>query len=257
MHESPAAITLTDTQHQQFREQGFIITGVLFTPPLIARLQAEFVRVWQETVRQVETQNDPLALELVRDRPFLADMHRASSVCASFLKGPVLLDLCRQLIGPGADCMYNQAVLKAPTPKINNAFAWHQDAFYMLAGLSKDYFDRPRTLDDRQGFVCWVAVTQTTVNNGTLWVVPGAHRQGLIPHTRRPETGEFVCQFDPAGAIPVELQAGQMLIFSKLLPHQSGPNLTRETRMAYQFTYVSPGVSNGPVIPILRDNRPA
>ena len=253
MKETNCLIALTETQKNSFRREGYIVMDVLFSEEELQEIRGEFNRVWQDAIQAAE-KRDAKSARMTKNRPFLVNMHQASATCASFLKHPALLDICRQMIGPDVESIYNQAVIKPPTQEKNNAFAWHQDAYYGIHGSSSHLLDHAVFLDSTKAFVCWVAVTRTTVANGTLWVVPGMHRHGLLPHTLSDETGEWICQFDSSAAIPVELRAGQMLIFSMLLPHRSGPNVSDETRMAYQFSYTVPGGSKLPsaVFPVLR-----
>jgi len=254
MNEMNCLIALTETQQIAFRRDGYIVTDVWFGEDELRELRDEFHRVWQDAIQAAE-KRDAKSARLTKNRPFLVNMHTSSPVCASFLKHPALLDVCRQMIGKDVDSIYNQAVIKPPTEEKNNAFAWHQDAYYGIHGSSSHLLDHAVFLDSTRAFVCWVAVTRTTIANGTLWVVPGMHRHGLLPHKLCDDTGEWICQFDSSSAVPVELQAGQMLIFSMLLPHRSGPNVSDETRMAYQFSYTVPGGSKAPgsVFPVLRE----
>jgi len=61
---------------------------------------------------------------------------------------------------------------------------------------------------------------------------------------------------------PVVLRAGQMAVFSSLLPHSSGPNTSGETRYAYVVQYHHGGVKKkgthepyGDQVPLLRGGR--
>ena len=147
------------------------------------------------------------------------------------------------MLGADADLCYNQAVIKPRTdPGIDNAFAWHQDTHYALGNTGAEAWDRDIMLDDARTFQSWVAISDTSLANGTLQVLPGSHRDGF-PEYRpvRPGHGELAAQVDTAGAVPVELQAGQMLVFSGLLLHASGPNHGGETRYVYQFSTAGPG----------------
>lgn len=46
------------------------------------------------------------------------------------------------------------------------------------------------------------------------------------------------CLKDP---VPVAAWAGDVVVFSSLTPHRTGPNLTDETRKAYILQYASDG----------------
>ena len=71
--------------------------------------------------------------------------------------------------------------------------------------------------------------------------------RGLQPHVWSKEHNEWQCQFDgeaePKEKFAVELEPGQILVFSRLVPHASGrPTLPTVPGMAYQVGYVPPGI---------------
>ncbi len=250
---------MTDKLREQYDRDGFFVTDVVFEPRVIGTLRDEFQRVWDDEIAAAEAAKaDPKMLTGLRERPFLADLGRKSPACAEFLRHPVLMDLARQMIGPAADVPWPQAVIKPPSKQVSNSFAWHQDNYYAAHGSHVKNWDRQRLLDLSNGYMCWVAVTRTTVANGTLWVLPGRHRSGFLPHVRDEQRHEWVCQIDDSAKRAVELQPGQMLVFTGLTPHSSGANTTTdETRMAYQFGFVRPGTSTVPsCVPVMRDGKP-
>jgi phytanoyl-CoA hydroxylase len=111
-------------------------------------------------------------------------------------------------------------------PHIGGEVLCHQDATFL-------YTD-PITVT---GF--WFALQDATIENGCLWAVPGGHRQGL---KRR-----FLCDaegrtrfevldptpIDEAGAVPLEVPAGTLVVLHGLLPHKSAANVSDRSRHAY------------------------
>jgi hypothetical protein len=81
----------------------------------------------------------------------------------------------------------------------------------------------------------------TDVDNGFPWVVPGLHRTGTLTHLRT-ELGPE-CLREPEGAVPVLAQAGDIVMFSSLTPHRTGPNLTNEVRKSYILQYAPDGAA--------------
>lgn len=80
--------------------------------------------------------------------------------------------------------------------------------------------------------------------NGCLQVAPGSHRHGVMPrktidgfgsHEMDPE------QFDLDSLVPVELAAGDMVMFGPLLVHYSAPNRSDRDRRAILYSYQEPG----------------
>jgi ectoine hydroxylase-related dioxygenase (phytanoyl-CoA dioxygenase family) len=236
----------------QLREQGFFITPPLIGPESIKEVENEFTRLWREDIQRVEKDGKPADVEFVRLRPFLSALEKRSPVCAAFCKHPRLLGLARELLGADIDLTWNQAIIKPPGK--GKPFAWHQDAHYALKSDNYSKGIKPDVMVDSSRFITfWIAITRTTVDNGTLWVVPGMHRQGVLPHVWSEEQREWQCQFDDSWKIPIVLKPGQVLVFTNLVPHCSGPNVSKEVRMAYQIGYGIPGfLRNQHQVPLLR-----
>lgn len=247
---------ITPDLRGQLYEQGFLITPPIVDTSAIDEMKGSVDSVWQSQIAKTDPA-DTVATRNVRERPFLSGYHTLSEAGGRFLRSRPLVDIANQLIGPDADVPNNQVVIKPPMKSWNNTFAWHQDDHYIK---DDPQWNVEIVTDLRRCYQGWLALTRTTIDNGTLWVLPGAHKQGFRPHEWNKANGEWRMTGDlPApvpggGAMPVELQPGQMLIFSGLLPHCSGPNLTRdETRIVYQFTYTQPGGACYPgTLPVLR-----
>lgn len=247
---------MSPAQQQQLKDAGYFITAPLFDTATLDGVQREFDRLWQEDIAHAEQNGTAKDVEFVRLRPFLPFLERRSPTCVAFCKHPQLVNLARQIIGSDdLDVSWNQAIIKPPGK--GKAFAWHQDAYYAVSGKHAEGVNRDEYLKPGWNITFWIAITRTTVANGTLWVVPGLHKQGLLPHVWSEELRENQCQFDNSGKIPAELARGQTLVFTSLTPHGSGPNVSDEVRMAYQIGYARTGLlKNDYQIPALRAGKP-
>jgi phytanoyl-CoA hydroxylase len=251
-------VCVTDAQRRQLDEQGFFITDVLFDEPTLEGVRREFERLWNQNIDRVTKGGDALSIDQARDRPFLAQLDRQSDACNAFCRHPVFQSLSRQLVGPDVDMTWNQAIIKPPLPKGDNSFAWHQDQWYALKGPYAADSNLDLLRAPNNAITAWVAISRTTVDNGTLWVLPGRHKEGLLEHVWSPERREWQGQYDTSWKIPVVMRAGQVLVFNKYLPHGSGPNVSSEVRMAYQIGYMVPGLKLGPspdLKPLLRNGE--
>ncbi len=253
------ATVLTDRMRSQLRDDGYFITDVLFDDATLAAVRGEFRRIWDDNVAACLSAPglDALTIEQARFRPFLAQLDQKSQVCRDFIRHRHFQALARQLVGPDIDLSWNQAVIKPPvgSAAIDNSFAWHQDPWYALNGDYAKDSDLQMLKDPHTSITCWVAISRTTVENGTLWVLPGRHQDLLCPHVWSETRREWQGQFDTTGKVPAILQSGQMLVMNKYLPHGSGPNISDECRMAYQISYSVAGIKLVPSIdvsPLLR-----
>jgi len=248
------ATEVTPLQRELLDKQGYFITDVLFDEETLAGVRSECERLWQEHI-EFTNNWDELAHHQAKTRPFMPRLHETSEACAKFCAHPAFLELASQLVGPDIDMTWNQAIIKPPHSG-DNAFAWHQDQWYAVKGDYAKDTNPDILLPIETGITTWTAISRTTVDNGTLWVLPGRHKEGLLPHTRKDERSEWEGQFDTSWKVPAVMQAGQVLVFRKTLPHGSGPNVSDEVRMAYQISYGLPGlklVPSADVVPLQRD----
>lgn len=245
---------VSQQQIDQFHELGYFLTDVVIETPMLDAMAAEMERVYQEHLATARASGDAAKIAAASSARAYAPFHTMSEVGAECVKHPIYLDLCRAFIGPDADLYYNQITTKYPDPGRGKIFGWHQDSGYT------------RTIP--QAYItCWTAITDSTLDNGTIWVIPGSHKWGVQPHVRVADTpekwGGLEAVFDDeSGAIPVEVKAGQVACFSSLTLHRSGPNTSQTLRRGFVPQYHVPGVVReetgepfGDQWPVLRDGK--
>ena len=152
-------------------------------------------------------------------------VHR-DSVFHEFATQPDLVASVQHLLGTDIDCFLSQFIFKNP-----GAWGqpWHQDAFYFP-------FDRGPQVG------VWLAVTEATLANGCLHVVPGSHLEPVHEHLldRRPNANQGyveILDHDMSGEQPVTMAPGDLLIFHSHLMHRSKDNNSSAIRaaMVYHF----------------------
>ncbi len=83
----------------------------------------------------------------------------------------------------------------------------------------------------------WIGITEMTTENGGLWLQPGSHRMGMLPHemqghhlacTKLPGEGEFIAA-----------DKGDVVLFSSFMLHRTKKNNSDSDRWAYVVEYMS------------------
>ncbi len=124
--------------------------------------------------------------------------------------------------------MYNdQSVYKRIEAK--REFPWHQDNGY-------------GPIDPLPYITCWLALEDTTLENGCIWIQPRSHLKGVVEH-KQTDIG-LQCYFEEDPGLAVPLKKGSMVVFSSLLFHRSTPNLSNTIRKGYILQYSHAGAKN-------------
>ena len=152
-------------------------------------------------------------------------LHRRPAF-ASFLRTPRLLPIVTELLGTDdVDCFLSQFIFKNP-----GAWGqpWHQDSYYFPFAPARPVVG------------LWLAVTEATLENGCLHVLPGSHREPVHEHVpdRRPGANygyTEIVDHDMSGAVPSLLQPGDLLVFDSHLMHRSTDNVSHGIRAAMVF----------------------
>ena len=223
---------VTQAEQEAYRAQGFFVARNLVTPPLLMalaqRLDAAARGELNEGIhRQVEPgvkdrgepTGDPIdhirkVQRLAGNDPFFN----------RFVTHPRLLSLIHGLYGANIRYFGDEAQLKPA--RVGSAPPWPQDAPY--------FHSEPMDVA-----TVWIAVDDATRENGCIEVIPGAHRQGVLP---RPDSGKAWFEegeFDVSDAVHAEVSAGDAIIFDLQLPHGSGPNHSNTRRRSMICRYVN------------------
>ena len=151
-------------------------------------------------------------------------LHELDPEFRTFSHGPDWAELAADL-GLVAPQLW-QSMFIFKQPGIGGEVRWHQDATFLHS--------EPITVT---GF--WIALEDATVDNGCLWVAPGAHRGPLRQRFVRTSDAVRLVTLDdtpwPAidEALPLEVASGTLVCLHGLLPHYSAPNRSPQSRHAY------------------------
>jgi phytanoyl-CoA hydroxylase len=173
-----------------------------------------------EIVRHVERAAFELALGEAADGPlsYRPMMHLGSPELTGVATDPRWAPIVLPLLGTGNARLYwEQAVAKPPQARTE--LPWHQDNGYT-------------PLVPEEYVTCWLALDDADVDNGCIWVIPGSHHQGTQRH--HAGAGPFRVGHDGGEeGVAVPVRRGDVLVFSSLIMHRSGPNVTDRNRRAW------------------------
>jgi ectoine hydroxylase-related dioxygenase (phytanoyl-CoA dioxygenase family) len=213
---------------KKYKEDGYFILENLFTSQEMDELTAKVDHYVEEHNRKLKSeQPDSEGVSRANEITFTTNLVKLDSYFQQFCGQQKFVDLTTPILGGDVSLFWDQAVYKRP--ETNKDFPWHQDNGYGLV-LSEEYV------------TCWLAMEDATVENGCIWILPDSHKDGIVEHQKTPIGWQ--CYFGEDPGIPVELKKGSMVVFSSLLFHRSGPNLSDNIRKGYILQYIPTDVKN-------------
>lgn len=84
--------------------------------------------------------------------------------------------------------------------------------------------------------VVWVPLVDTNKENGSILIYPGSHKKGILPYASNNGFAEVEFEGNP---IQPDVNAGDIVIFSTLLVHESGDILNDTIRWSCHFRYTN------------------
>jgi len=240
------ASPLSAGMRARWAADGLLVVRDFLAPEACARLRAQAAawrarlapdspRVAFETDAQSHAQSDHFATSGGAVRLFVEDddpsqpnklghaMHDLDPVFSAAARDPRLEALCAGL--GMADPRLVQSMYIFKPPGAGGAVGVHQDAAFLRTS--------PPTV---VGF--WMALHDADRDNGCLWALPGQHTEAG-PRARFGYDGGSLAldtldarPWDMAGAVPLEVSAGTLVVLSGLLPHFSHPNRSARPREA-------------------------
>ena len=227
-------LNIDDDQVTFFRERGYLVIDSITTAEEVGFLCQVYDRLFAERAGREEgnqydlagTDEDdapaklPQIVNPVNYAPELADTQfRVNSA-----------EVGRQLLGDEAEFQGEHAIMKPP--EIGEAAPWHQDEAYWQGAIEYDSLS------------VWMALQDTTVDNGCMQFIPRSHLRDVEPHHtigHDPRIhGLEVDEVDASQAVACPISAGGATIHHCRTLHHTGPNRTVMTRRAYIHTWAAP-----------------
>jgi ectoine hydroxylase-related dioxygenase (phytanoyl-CoA dioxygenase family) len=111
--------------------------------------------------------------------------------------------------------------------------SWHQDNYYSNLHLTPS-------------LSAWIALRDSTAENGCMRVVPASHQEGVLPHAEKGNVNnllklgqEIQVEVNEADAVDVVLRAGEMSLHHAAIIHGSRPNRSDTQRLGFVVRFVT------------------
>jgi ectoine hydroxylase-related dioxygenase (phytanoyl-CoA dioxygenase family) len=228
-----------EKQKAQFAAEGYAVFDRVVSSDMLEILREQCsVFIAREDARMDELGVDTIGITHRGRRYFANRCQRTQPALRRFLFSELMADVCRATLGEDAYFFFDQFVVKGPDGGL--PFGWHQDSGYVVGNGGP--------VDHRPYLTCWCPLDDATVQNGTVRLLPFSavpqSRAGILPHERQPKTNDLVGWTDDTGALTIEAIAGSIVVFSSLILHATGANLTTKLRRVYLAQYTAEAMLN-------------
>ena len=210
---------LTASQVAQYERDGIVFPVPVLTP----EETAGFRRSFDELADRLGGR--PVAQALGHTQAFFRWAYDLGT-------HPRVLDAVEDILGP--DILLWTVSIFPKYPRDPGYISWHQDGTYW-------------GLDSVRVTTAWIALTDSTVDNGCMRVVPGSHRRPILPHrdtyaadNRLSRGQEIEVEVDERDAVDVVLRAGEMSLHHVNIIHGSNPNPSDGSRIGFAPRFTTP-----------------
>ena len=245
-------LSVKEVEH--FKQQGYLIQEGVYTGSDLTLLRQGLTITVQNKCNQLMAQG--LLDQDFAQEPFetrLAQLYKHNqeagrqilgSIWSGSFHGPgilkalrhsSLIDRVSDLIGPDIVATSIYRIRPKVPGHLQSEVPWHQDAGYSMAHCY-----------DYEMITCWIPLVDVNQENGCLWLIPAQHQSGIIQHYAEGHAGylEIAPEEVPAGAIPIEISAGSVLIMTGMTPHASFENRSDIVRWSIDLRYQDFNVPN-------------
>ena len=200
-----------------YETNGYVVVKGLFSAEETAAYREHFMALRAEgtkpgdMVADTQTANDPL-----KAFPRMIHMHRWDKPSLDFVLSERIAECLTAFLGSEPLAVQTMLYFK---PAGARGQALHQDNFYLQA--------KPGTC-----MAAWMALDACDEENGCMQVVPGSHNWPVLcpveADTSTSFTNVTVPIPDSMAAVPVVMEAGDVLFFNGSLVHGSFPNTSKD-----------------------------
>ena len=200
---------------RRYERDGFVIFRNVLDAALLA--QATEHVAWLQQ-RHPELRGEDLSHELVARDPFWVRL----------VSDDRLLDIAEQFVGPDIALFASHYICKPPYS--GRPVLWHQDGAYW-------------PLEPMDVVTLWVAIDDSTPENGGLRVIPGSHREDLHELRARDDLdsvlgSESATEVDETLAVDLTLSAGDVEVHHPNIVHGSDANTSPKRRCGLTIRYI-------------------
>lgn len=221
--------SLTAEACRQYHDDGYLGPFELCAASEMELLKPRILGLFDEPAVSTEPKTGTVRqINPIKQRGFCR--HHDNPFLYALITRNQILDRACSIMGHDLLLWRSMFFIKEPGEK---RIPWHQDLD-----------DWP--IEPYLALSAWIAIDETTADNGCVEIVPGSHRD-VTPMVPSPDDvlGGFARMADPAcfseeRKVSMKLKPGQFFIFNERVLHQSAANNTRDKRIGLAVRFIPP-----------------
>ena len=205
---SPERRRLSETEKQQYENDGYLKNLPLFSDKGVSELQSLF----EELASRLPDSIDINQVNM---------WHKASLKFNELCRNSTILDYVEDLLGPNFYQWGGQFFTKYPHD--GSVVPWHQDAQYW-------------PLFPQRTVTVWLAIFDADEGNGAMQIIKGSHKKNIVPHhinnalhLALPQEAD-ADTIDHDKVVTISLKAGEISLHDDGTLHGSGANTSDRIR---------------------------
>jgi ectoine hydroxylase-related dioxygenase (phytanoyl-CoA dioxygenase family) len=212
---------LSDEQKAFYAENGYVVVPGLLTPEEAESYRQEVHDLMNRlsAIRNVDLGGWGSAKEISNGLQLSLlhchDVQFQSAAFARLIVDDRITSVAADIIGPNVQLHHTKTFIKPPEK--GSPFPLHQDA---------PFFPH----DNHSMIAVILHFDDAPLEKGCVRVVPGSHKQGILPHIASGSHHLDINEYPVESATPIPAKAGDALFFSYLTIHGSGINVSSEAR---------------------------
>ena len=208
---------VTASDKEFIGENGYAVVKGLFAPEEVAFYRDHFMALRAEGVKPGDMVAETVqSADPLKKFPRMIHMHRWDEASLRWLLDSRLGECLSAFLGTAPLAVQTMLYFK---PAGARGQALHQDNFYLKA--------QPGTC-----MAAWLALDDCDEENGCMRVVPGSHEWPILCTAKADTSASFTDVTVPlplgVEAVPVLMEAGDVLFFTGSLVHGSFPNTSKD-----------------------------
>lgn len=266
--ESPEPHRMTEDEIAEFWRKGFTKPYTLMSPEEMGKVADHMWKLWEKPsttyppgtydyVGSTETSTDASEMsnyDYATKGLNARDKHLQDATLMDMYGHPAIVERMAQLLGPDLLMWRSQFF---PKYAGMGGTGWHQATSYLNETMRTATLT-PQKIDELFQLTVWIAVTDSTLENGCLRMVPGTHRElqpmaveeyDPVKHAANKSDRFGTKILQPIAPITDDqaenlvMKAGQFIIFSERVMHGALPNITKDNdRLGMSARYIRPDV---------------